>query len=124
MNYNIIAYLVYLALTLFIIVYVGRLFYRNGRIFILSLFKQDAALADQINHILLIAYYLFNIGYAFVRLHFWQRISGTEALISSIASHISLLIFILAATHYVNMALIYYFSRSKTSSITSKSFQS
>jgi DNA-binding transcriptional regulator GbsR (MarR family) len=60
----------------------------------------------------------------FTRLHFWQRVTGTEDLISSVAAHMSLLIFILAATHYVNMVVIYYFSKSKTSSITSKSSQS
>jgi hypothetical protein len=45
-------------------------------------------------------------------------------LIASIAGNMSVLIFILASTHYMNMASIWYLSRSKKSSFTTKSFQS
>jgi hypothetical protein len=44
MNYNTAAYLAYPVIMIFIIVYVGRLFHQNGRIFILSLFEHDVAL--------------------------------------------------------------------------------
>ena len=124
MNYNVSAYIVYLILTIFVIVFVGRLFYRNGRIFILGLMKDDAATTDHLNNILLVAYYLFNIGYAFVKLRFWQKIENLEMLISSIANNMSVLIFILASTHYMNMILIWYLSRSKKSFLTIKTFQS
>ena len=124
MNYNVSAYIVYLILMVFIIVFVGRLFYRNGRVFILGLMKNDAATTDHLNNILLVAYYLFNIGYAFVKLRFWQKVENLEMLISSIANNMSVLIFILASTHYMNMLLIWYLSGSKKSFLTIKSFQS
>ena len=124
MNYNVLAYIIYLILTIFIIVFVGRLFYRNGRIFILVLLKDDAIMTDYVNNILLIAYYLFNIGYAFFKLRYWTKISNTEMLIASITSNMGVLIFILAFTHYMNMLLIAYLSRSKNSLITNKLFQS
>ena len=124
MNYNVSAYIVYLILTVFIIVFVGRLFHRNGRVFILGLMKDDAATTDHLNNILLVAYYLFNIGYAFVKLRFWQKVENLEMLVSSIANNMSMLIFILASTHYMNMLLIWYLSRSKKSSLTIKSFES
>ena len=124
MNYNVFAYIVYLIMTIFMIVFVGRLFYRNGRVFILSLMKDDSATTDHLNNILLVAYYLFNIGYAFMKLRFWQKVGNLEILISSIANNMSVLIFILATTHYMNMLLIWYLSRSKNYSLTNKSFQS
>lgn len=111
MNYNILAYGIFLSIMIFIVVYVGRLFYRNGRVFILALFKGDAAQADHMNHILLLAYYLFNIGYAFLELRFWNKIANIEQLLSSLAGNIGLLIFILAVTHYFNMLLIYFLSK-------------
>jgi hypothetical protein len=124
MNYNVSAYIVYLIMTIFMIVFVGRLFYRNGHVFILSLMKDDSATTDHLNNILLVAYYLFNIGYAFMKLRFWQKVGNLEMLISSIANNMSVLIFILATTHYMNMLLIWYLSRSKNYSLTNKSFQS
>lgn len=124
MTYNTFAYIIYLILTVFIIVYVGKLLHRNGRLFILSLMSGDAVTTDHLNNILLVAYYLFNIGYAFIKLHFWQKIGSFEILVSSIANKISVLIFILAFTHYLNMALIWMMSGSKKTFITFKSFQS
>ena len=124
MNYNVPAYIVYLILTVFIIVFVGKFFYRNGRVFILGLMKGDGVTTDYLNNILLLAYYLFNIGYAFVKLHFWQPIDHLAMLISTIAHHMSVLIFILASTHYMNILLIWWLSRTKKSSLIIKSFQS
>ena len=114
MNYNIRAYMIYLALMIFIIVYVGKLFYRNGRVFILTLFRDNEALTDHVNHIILIAYYLFNIGYAFFTLQRWETIVTIQSLISVIAANMGVLIFILALTHYMNMLLIYYLSKKKS----------
>ncbi|RYE23512.1 MAG: hypothetical protein EOP51_10285 [Sphingobacteriales bacterium] len=96
---------------IFIIVYVGRLFYNNGRVFILGLFKGDEAQTDHLNKILLLAYYLFNLGYAFANLRYWEHVTDVNSVIASLAQNISLLILILAVTHYFNMALIYYLSK-------------
>lgn len=118
MNYNIYAYIIFLTLIIFIIIYVGRYFYSNGRVFIISLFNGNVVLADKINKLLLIAYYLFNIGYSFIKLRQWPKIAGLETLFSSLASNTGVLIFILAVIHYFNMAVIYLLSKSKSISIT------
>jgi len=112
MNYNLVAYIVYLVLMVFIIVTVGRYFYNNGRVFILSLFKGHAAHTDAINKLLLVAYYLFNLGYAFLKLKHWQRITTLEGLFSSLSVHMGVLILILAVTHYGNMLVLYLLSKS------------
>jgi hypothetical protein len=118
MNYNIAAYIVFLISIIFIIVYVGRYFYSNGRIFIISLFNGNVELADQINRLLLIAYYLFNIGYSFLKLKQWQKVVSLDVLFSSLASNIGVLILILAVIHYFNMLIIYMLSKRKSISIT------
>jgi len=120
MSYNIPAYGIYLGIMIFIIVYVGRLFHKNGRVFILNLFKGDAAQTDNLNNILLLAYYLFNIGYAFVKLRFWTKVTDVEILVSSLAGNIGLLVLILAVTHYFNMALIHYLSKKESLTFTHK----
>ena len=122
MNYNVGAYTIYLVLMVFIISYVGRYFYSNGRVFILSLLKDNASLTDYINKLLLVAYYLFNIGYAFIKLRNWQKITSLETLLSSLSMNMGVLILILALTHCVNMGAIYFLS--KSNSLINKSFQS
>jgi hypothetical protein len=111
MNSNIIAYIVYLVLMIYIIYWLGRLFHSNGRIFILQMFKGDTDFADTTNNILLVAYYLFNMGYAFLKLRSWERIRSPAQLIDSIAGNIGILILILALTHYFNMLLIYFLAQ-------------
>ncbi|MGZ3924318.1 MAG: hypothetical protein ACXVBJ_11160 [Flavisolibacter sp.] len=118
MNYTICAYIIYLCFMIFIIVYVGRYFYVNGRVFIVSLFNGNVALGDQINKLMLIAYYLFNIGYSFIKLKHWAKINNSEDLFSSLASNLGIFILILAVTHYFNMLVIYQLSKSKSISIT------
>jgi hypothetical protein len=81
-------------------------------------------MADYINELLLIGYYLFNIGYAFLKLRQWEKVNNLETLFSSLATSIGVLIFILALVHYFNMLVIYLLSKSKSISITHKSFQS
>jgi hypothetical protein len=121
MSYNTSAYFVFVMLMVFIILYVGKYFYTNGRIFILSLFKGHAGLTDSINKILLIGYYLLNIGYTFLKLKSWQRIHTLEAWFSSLAVNMGALILILAVLHYCNMLVLYCLS--KSNSITHKSLQ-
>jgi hypothetical protein len=122
MNTNISVYIVFLALMVFIIVYVGRYFYCNGRVFILSLLKGNAALTDSINNLLLTGYYLLNIGYSFIKLRTWPRIINLEQWLSSLAENMAILILLLAGLHYFNMLAIYFFS--KKYSLTHKSLQS
>lgn len=111
MNYNILAYCIFLISTVFVILYVGHLFYTNGRIFIHQLFQHNSQLADTTNKILLLAYYLFNIGYAFLQLKGWGIIAKHAQLISSLSMGIGRLILILAITHYFNMLSIYLISK-------------
>ena len=111
MNYNILAYIIYAVITIYIIYWVGRLFHKNGRIFILQLFHHHAAQTDATNNIILIAYYLFNTGYAIVQFSNWQTVDSIQTLMASISGKTGLLVGILAVTHYFNMTLIYMLSK-------------
>lgn len=111
MNLNILCYALYLLLTLYIIIWVGNLFHRNGRVFIRRLFNNQMETADTTNNILLLAYYLFNIGYAVLALRNWPQLFNWEMLIGSLTKQMGFLILILAVTHYFNMFLIFTLSK-------------
>ncbi len=123
MNYNLFAYGFYLLMMIVIIVFVGKFFHSNGRVFISNLFRGNVILTDIVNNLLRIAYYLFNIGYALVTLRCWEQITSLSMLIADISENMGLLILILAGTHYVNLIVIYFLSKS-TSFLISKPFQS
>jgi hypothetical protein len=103
---NIAAYIIYLIVTYLITVHVGRVFYKNGRYYILSILKGDGRLTDFINKILLVGYYLMNLGYATVMLSFWQTIYSFSDLIASVSTMTGKIVFTLAIMHFVNMYAI------------------
>lgn len=120
MNFNILSYAIYALLTVYIIVYVGKLFHRNGRIFILALFNQDISTADTTNNLLLAGYYLLNIGYAILQFSFWNTIHTVSELLAGLAHKTGMLVVLLAILHYLNMFTIYILSKNKFQSYTIK----
>ncbi|QQT31273.1 hypothetical protein I6I99_01460 [Sphingobacterium multivorum] len=115
MNFNILAYAIYGLLTCYIILWVGRLFHKNGRVFILSLFGQEVNLADTTNNLLLLGYYLLNIGYAILQFSYWRQIESFDEMICSIAFKTGRLLLVLVGLHYFNMLSIYFFAKRKNS---------
>jgi hypothetical protein len=108
---NTLAYIIYLFLTYLITVRVGFIFFRNGRVFILNLLNDDVSLTDAINRILLIGYYLVNLGYAALMISTWDTIISWTELLSSITVMTGKIVLTLAVMHYFNMLVIYLISK-------------
>ena len=103
MSYNLIAYCIYLPVICFIMIKIGWLVYRNGEVFLLSLFKDRTELAKSINKILLTGYYLTNIGYAIITISYWEDINSITGIFSSLSSTLGKIILLLAVLHYNNI---------------------
>ena len=106
MNLNLIAYGLFLTIVVYIIVVVGRVCYRNGNIFVLELLPGHEDLCIRINKILLMGYYLINIGYAAMTLISWEEITTLPQLVELIAFKTSIIICLLSALHYLNIYLL------------------
>ena len=106
MNLNIIAYSIFMIIVGYIIIYVGQICYRNGNIYVLSLIPGHDDLCIRINKILLVGYYLVNIGYAAMTLVSWETIVILSQLIEMIAVKTAVIICILSVLHYTNIFLL------------------
>lgn len=106
MNLNLIAYGVFILLSVYIIVVVGNICYRNGNIYVLSLIPGHQELCLRINRILLMGYYLVNIGYSLTTLIGWEKVVTLPQLIESIALKTAIIIAILCILHYTNITLL------------------
>ena len=106
MNLNITAYIIYLLITGIIIVKVGRVCYNNGNIFVSELIPHHEDLCHRANQLLLIGYYLLNLGYCAMTLISWERITTFSRLIEIIAYKTSVIISIIALMHYLNIIII------------------
>lgn len=106
MNLNIIGYLIYLSLTSVIIIKVGKLCYNNGNIFVSQLIPNHEELCHQINKMLLIGYYLLNLGYCAMTIISWEKIQNSTQLIEIIATKSAIIILTIGFMHYINIFLL------------------
>jgi hypothetical protein len=106
MNYNLIAYGIFMLIVAYIIIVVGHICYRNGNIYVLSLIPGHDDLCIRINKILLMGYYLVNIGYAAMTLINWHTINSLPQLVEMIAFKTAIIISILCVLHYTNIFVL------------------
>lgn len=116
MSYNVIAYILYLAATLLLIVWVGLTLYSNGRPFVLLCFNGNAGVANAVNKTLLTGYYLVNTGYAAYSLKIWEKVSGWQDVLETVGTKIGFIVFLLGIMHLINVAALLLRRRSLTAS--------
>ena len=106
MNLNILGYCMYLTITIVIIGRVGKICYKNGNVFVSELIPNHVDLCQKTNQILLLGYYLLNIGYCAMTLISWEKIVSTSELIEVIALKTSTIIFVITTLHYTNIIIL------------------
>ena len=92
---------------------VGWLFYKHGEIYLIYLYN-DALLVKGINNILLIGYYLVNLGYAIITIAYWESINSLFEMFNTLFTHLGRIIIGLAVLHYNNILCLNYLIKSKT----------
>lgn len=108
MNYVVITYLLYLAISVLLTVWVAKTLHRNGRIFLVDAFHGNEPLADSINHLLLVGFYLMNIGYIALALKYGDRATDLQGLLEALSTKIGVVLLVLGGMHFFNL---YVFSK-------------
>ena len=114
MNYNLLTYSIYIPITFVIMIKIGWLFYRHGEIYLIHLFQQNTQLVKSINNILLIGYYLTNLGYAIFSIAYWEQLNSIIQIINSLSYRLGIIIFGLAILHYNNVFWLTFLVKSKS----------
>ncbi len=107
MNYIIITYSFYLVITIALTVWVARTLFKNGKIFLIDIFHGNKELADSVNNLLLVGFYLINIGYAVYTLQVTSDISNLQQVIEKLSVKIGLIILILGGMHFFNLYIFF-----------------
>ncbi|WP_199121365.1 hypothetical protein [Pedobacter sp. ASV28] len=105
-NLNLLGYGLFILFIVLIIVWVGKICYKNGNLFVAELIPGHVELCHQINKVLLIGYYLVNIGYCALTLSFWEPIFSVSVLVEVVALKIATIIMILSVLHYLNIFIL------------------
>lgn len=105
MNIVVNSYLAYLAISVAVTIWVARTLHKNGRVFLVDAFHGNEPLADSVNHLLVVGFYLINIGFVSLALKFGIRpTEGSDAL-EILSKKIGFVLLILGAMHFFNLAV-------------------
>jgi hypothetical protein len=105
-GYLVPVYAVYLAISLALTLWLARTLFRNGAAFLKDVFDDRPDLAEAVNRLLVVGFYLFNLGYACLILRADPVFDGVAA-IETMAAKLGLLLLSLAGMHFFNMYLFH-----------------
>jgi hypothetical protein len=108
MDYIIWTYAAYLTTSIALTIWVARTLHKNGRIFLVDTFLGNEGIADSVNHLLVVGFYLINIGYVTLALKEVARPANASSALEMLSSKIGLVLLVLGAMHFFNL---YVFSR-------------
>jgi hypothetical protein len=96
-------YAVYLAISLGVTYWVARTLSKNGRVFLVDAFGGDSGLADSVNHLLVVGFYLINLGYVGNELKFGIRPTDLPGAIEELSSKMGSVLIVLGIMHFFNL---------------------
>ncbi|WP_404339293.1 hypothetical protein AB2M62_08300 [Sphingomonas sp. MMS12-HWE2-04] len=106
-----VVYALYLLLTIGITIWVARTLSRNGEVFLVQCFGHNETLARSTNHLLVIGFYLINIGFITLTLSLGAEPTTLPGAIRFLSSKVGLAVIVLGAMHFFNMGAIAHFGR-------------
>src|SRR2546423_4468544 len=101
-------YLAYLAISVALTIWVARTLHKNGRIFLVDSFLGNEALADSVNHLLVVGFYLINIGFVTLALKYGDKAVDTQSALETLSTKVGLVLVVLGFMHFFNL---YVFSK-------------
>jgi hypothetical protein len=102
------AYSAYLLLSLAITIWVAQTLYKNGRLFLVDAFHGQEALADSVNRLLVVGFYLINLGWIVRTVRIYQPMLEARHVVELLSDKIGTVLFVLGVMHFFNL---YVFNR-------------
>lgn len=104
--YLIPVYAVYGAAAVALTVWLARVLFQNGAVFLEEVFAGDARLGQSVNRLLVVGFYLLNLGYASMSLRAGRPTSSVEA-IEILSEKLGALLLALGAMHFLNLLVFH-----------------
>ena len=105
------AYALYLLITIAITIWVARTLSRNGEVFLVQCFGHDTDVARSTNHLLVVGFYLVNIGFITLTLSLGAEPRTYADAIRFLSGKVGLAVVVLGGMHFFNMGAIAHFGR-------------
>jgi hypothetical protein len=98
-----LAYLVYIVVSVALTIWVARTLHKNGRVFLVESFHGKAEMADSVNHLLVVGFYLINLGFVVLFLRYGTKPVDFTQSIEYISTKLGVVLLVLGGMHFFNM---------------------
>ena len=103
MDFHVLTYAAYVVVSLGLTWWVGRTLFRNGQVFLDEVFGHDEVLSRSVNKLLLVGFYLVNLGFMVYTLKVNGTIETSVELIEVLSTQVGKIILCLGALHFLNL---------------------
>ncbi|MFE5868624.1 hypothetical protein ACFQ6V_08210 [Streptomyces roseifaciens] len=111
MDLTVVAYVIYLLLSLGLTVWVARTLSRNGRVFLADVLHGNEKLAEAVNHLLVVGFYLVNLGFIALYLQDDTTVTDARGLFEALSQKLGVVLLVLGVMHLGNVYALNKFRR-------------
>jgi hypothetical protein len=104
--YVVWTYLFYVVISVALTLWVAQTLHKNGRIFLVDAFLGNEAIADSVNHLLVVGFYLINIGYVTLALKYGEKPGNLQEAIEFLSTKVGLVLVVLGVMHFFNLYVL------------------
>jgi hypothetical protein len=112
MDYLVWMYLTYLAISIGLTVWVAGTLSRNGLVFLEEVFD-DKRLAAAVNRLLVVGFYLVNLGYVTVAMRYGSEVDSLAGVMEQLSLKVGLVLLVLGALHFLNVLALNRYRRGR-----------
>jgi hypothetical protein len=98
----VVVYTIYVGVAVGLTIWLARTLFRNGTVFLQDVFEDQPGLAEAVNHLLVVGFYMLSLGYGLYILHATRGMDSLEAT-QFLVNRLAVLLVSLAAIHFVNV---------------------
>lgn len=103
MDWTVTTYVVYLLVSVPLTVWVATTLSRNGRVFLEDVFEGSEGLADAVNKLLVVGFYLLNLGFVSLYLRISDPVFDLRGLFEELSVKIGVVTITLGCIHFLNV---------------------
>jgi hypothetical protein len=104
--YVIACYLSYVAISIALTIWVARTLQNSGRVFLIEAFHGKEELADSVNRLLVVGFYLIYVGYIALALKTSAPLRTLREVIELESTKLGVVLLILGAMHFFNILVL------------------
>ncbi|MFJ9813849.1 hypothetical protein ACIRU3_01010 [Streptomyces sp. NPDC101151] len=106
MDLTVIAYVIYLVVSIALTVWVARTLSHNGRVFLADVLRGNEQLADAVNHLLVVGFYLVNLGFVALFLTDSGDVDDARGIFEALSIKLGVVLLVLGAMHLGNVYVL------------------